>query len=304
MDRWRTFFVRRALRIFPLYYAMILVLLVAVLCAGQASQAWHLLIYAAYAQNLVPDGSHLLDVPGIFPVYHLWSLAVEEQFYLVWPFLIWRMRTLEQARKLCLAVFLLSLLCRIVSVPLGWYDYGFSLSRSGELAVGAWIALSVRAQSPLLLVWKRQAGSVLLGSAIVVATIAAVAGPSSSGRLMWTVGVPAISLFYGSLLLLALEPGRVARILSSALLRFFGKISYGLYLFHVMLSRVALMVVHRFAPHATHNLHDGLRLLMIFLICIPAAIASFHLFEKPFLRLKEKLAGHSPAPLPLSYKSS
>ena len=214
-NRWRTFYLRRTLRIFPLYYLVLAVLLTGVLFVHQAAQAGHLIAYALYAQNLVPDASPLLRIPGIFPVYHLWSLAVEEQFYLLWPFLLWRMRTLDQARRLCVAVFVLSLLCRAACAQLGWNDYRFTGSRAGELAVGAWIALSLRAQSPLLDFWQRHARLVCFAAACLAGFIAmAGGGAQSSDRLMWIAGLPVISVLFGSMLLASLRPGAAATVLS------------------------------------------------------------------------------------------
>ena len=112
--RWRTFFIRRTLRIAPLYYLTLLALLASVLLGPHPGAAKHVLLFSVYGQNLLSSGSYWVHLPGILKCYHLWSLAVEEQFYLLWPFLIWRMRKLRSAQQLCIAAFIVSLACRLL----------------------------------------------------------------------------------------------------------------------------------------------------------------------------------------------
>ena len=145
---WRNFYARRSLRIFPLYYASLLLVLVGAafshtlrLCL---SNIW---IYALYLQNMPSLIPRAVTLASPLLIGHFWSLAVEEQFYLIWPFVITRMKTLRQAENLCLAVFFLSAIFRLIIWT--WHPNPFSYNqslpaRAGELALGGYLAMRFR----------------------------------------------------------------------------------------------------------------------------------------------------------------
>ncbi len=88
-DVLRNFYTRRVLRIFPLYYAVVLIALLASIARGtRLAELTPVLLYAGFLQNLPGLVSTALLPISPLPLFHLWSLAVEEQFYIVWPALI------------------------------------------------------------------------------------------------------------------------------------------------------------------------------------------------------------------------
>ena len=110
---WKTFYIRRTLRIFPLYYTALL-----------GGMLVHLLLRVPWSSiaPVWPFFFYLQDIPGLvrfellsplFVLGHFWSLAVEEQFYLFWPFLLLLASRRGRVRRLCLGVCLLSLIFRI-----------------------------------------------------------------------------------------------------------------------------------------------------------------------------------------------
>ena len=146
--KWRvTFYIRRALRIFPLYYfALFGAILVAWFLKTPSSRITPLWPLFFYLQD-IPQIVHTWALSPLFVVGHFWSLAVEEQFYLVWPFLLLFASRRSVLRPLCISVYLLSLFFRICVFSLHlnteWATY-FIIGRAGEMAAGGFLAASIR----------------------------------------------------------------------------------------------------------------------------------------------------------------
>lgn len=146
--RLHGFYQRRARRILPVYLAALLACAVAALLSGaHLAQLKPLLIYAAFLQNLPPFTAAALLTPPPLPLFHLWSLAVEEQFYLLWPLVLLAARTPRRALHFSIGVFAASCFFRgIVFHPglLAW-PAATSLAtllptRAGALALGSALA--------------------------------------------------------------------------------------------------------------------------------------------------------------------
>ena len=150
---FRNFYMRRSLRIWPLYYGALLVTLVVLPWFSSAAatmfaqarehQVW-LWLYGANVLNAY-EGAWCL---GRFD--HFWSLAVEEHFYLVWPLVVY-FCSRRTSLVICTLMIVVTPLARI-----GWLACGgnstavevFTLFRLDALAVGAWIALAMRSPEP------------------------------------------------------------------------------------------------------------------------------------------------------------
>ena len=293
---FRNFYARRALRIFPLYYAVLfLALLVLPALASDSysrslQAAW---TYWAFLSNFAVAW-HQEFPAGMLIV--VWSLAIEEQFYVAWAPLV-RWLSYRRLVLLCVTVIVSAFAFRLtLSVfevhPVAAYVLPFA--RMDALALGALIAIAVRHQGGL----ERLAR--VANMAAPLAGVAAMAitlwewNPHWSAPMMQTVGYSCLAIMFGSILVVALTApphSRIRRILHHPLLGRIGVYSYALYLVHLPLR--AVVRDHLFGPGEFPVLW-GSQLpgqLMFYVVgSAPAfllAWVSWHWYERRFLALKK-----------------
>jgi peptidoglycan/LPS O-acetylase OafA/YrhL len=269
----RTFYWKRALRIWPLYYGS---LLVVCLYAIAVHQHYPWAISLVFLQNFLPE----------WPVVgfeQTWSLCIEEHFYLVWPLLV--LFTRRSLLPWVLGVVLvISPILRIWAV-----DHGVSLKllysstqyRLDSIAFGSLLAL---------VDWGATAVRWRLARLGIVVSLAAIPAVVISLRTDWqnlgqgsVWGYSFLALLSAGLIAALLQPGRnvLQRILEWKPLRYVGQISYGLYMIHPFL----LMNVGRLNLHAA-----WIEIPVAVLLSFAAAAASYQWFERPILGLRHKLA--------------
>lgn len=290
----RNFYGRRALRIAPVYYGALILAAVAALVRGSAgahpARLRPLLLYAGFLQNIPGLVQHALHYPRPLPLHHLWSLAVEEQYYLLWPFLLLAAGTRRRALHLCLWVFAISFLFRVIvytphlvpaAADVDWS--GFLLTRAGALALGSALALTVAAKHRL----RRWAiPGLVAGLGIFIAAGALSGTFVLSGSAQFIFGLPAVDIASVALVVLALEAGLWRSLLSTAPMRLLGRISYAFYVLHILLEPL-FDHIGRWAVHAsTGSSYQLVRFVAGFPITVAAATLSWFLLERPFLRLK------------------
>ena len=319
--RYRDFYIRRTLRIFPLYYFVwVVVLVLSPVALWQWNWRWGL--WPLYLGNY--DRFFFLHLPGDayrfdrltfgplvnnrfgYPVHlyigHFWSLCVEEQFYLLWPFVVYRVRRRETLIKVCVAVVLLSPLLRAIlsqTLPhqlLHMEVFYRSLpTRLDALLMGGLIALSLRGpeqalvrrlRRPLLLI------SGALFAALCFLAIRVLSLPLEGSASNW-VGVfcfTLIDVFAAALILECIHPASfLGRVLNWRPLRALGVVSYGFYVFHDLLHDFYAYAAHRYVPDHVYSM----TLLLAFSATLAIATISYWVIERPFLALKDRFTGQS-----------
>lgn len=268
---YKKFYARRVLRIFPVYYLFAALLFV----IGSHWRIGHIsfLLYAGYPVALIVPS--LVAIP--LGITHLWSLSAEEQFYMVWPLVVAKLRRPITA---CMVAGGVALLLRILIWALGWnqsWSYGFLPCRMDALAVGAAIALLIRkGWTSRLQKWAPMILAVACAGLAIIFACRRTA--NHLDVLVTTLGFSVVAIAYGALLIISLAYGRA---FSLPVLRTFGKYSYGLYLFHFPLTAL-------FEP-LKHYL-SGAYVPACLLMNLALAAASFHFFEAPIMRLKRKFS--------------
>jgi len=284
---FRVFYGRRMLRILPLYYAALIFLfgvpmLVTLPLRFQVpfrDQLW----FWFYLQNY--------HWRGIFAGWtgHLWSLAIEEQFYLVWPLVI-LLTSRKRAIAVCIGLIALSVGYRAYAV---YFDQSLDIyyptqARLDGLAIGSAIALLV-AEREWLARLRRHAGSLMIAATIVF-VVSRTQFPVT-GHALSPLGNLAVAVFYGCLLVFALcaTSSTLARTLRSRFLRFYGRYSYALYVIHVpAMSGLGHLGIYpdRLSFGGSDLVGQLLYIAIVLPIVTLLAWLSWHLFEKHFLRLK------------------
>jgi peptidoglycan/LPS O-acetylase OafA/YrhL len=285
---FRNFYARRALRIWPLYY---LVLFVAFVMAPHfvpstrptAVSVWPAFVF--YVQNIV--FAHRTTYP--FGLGATWSLAVEEQFYLTWPVLVFllKKRTLAIVSVL-LAVMSLSLRLsfHFQGAPLGFVHF-FTLSRLDAISLGSLAALWLRSPSCTFVRWRTRAYQ-FLGLGVAGTILARVLMHRNSSIVGYTFLAFAFTGLLGISLASDPRTSLLGRSLSASWLRYIGRISYGIYLLHYPIFILWARFIGSLGFYQTHKLAGNLAGFagQIALATIAASI-SWRYFEEPILRLKE-----------------
>jgi peptidoglycan/LPS O-acetylase OafA/YrhL len=302
---FRNFYMRRVLRIFPLYYGTLFVFFFVAphliwmgdqFAAVQADQLW----FWTYLINIKMAIS---GWPAQVDLGHFWSLAIEEQFYVVWPLVVF-LANRKTLIRICLFCIALALGLRIALYvwPLGAViaPYVLTPARLDALAVGALIAVWARGPKGLKVLhpWIRPA---IVAPGILLAAIFLWHRRLAYMEVpMRTVGFTILAVFFGGVLALAVvQPpeSRWGRFFSHPALRFMGKYSYGLYVIHHIV--IAGLDRRGFQTAVLPTLWGShLPGLVIFSlvagsISIFLALLSWYLWESQCLRLKRYFAYRS-----------
>lgn len=303
---FKNFYMRRVLRIFPVYYVtLIAIALFAYFQAGVSvwadSIADHMTWFALYMNNWLHPFVH-------FKLGHFWSLAVEEQFYLLWPFVVIFVSR-QSLLKICLLLIAFAMAFRfgmaLIDPQFAVADEGAYLwtpCRIDALAVGALLAIVIR----------EYPSHQNLGRIVNLATIASILYCMTAVYLKWSfnsveadwtmLNQTVAAILFGACIYHCITPAGIGKVrdlfvraVSFSWLRTCGKYSYAMYIFH---APMALLLKEKVYPGI--NVHVGggnffgvpyffVVDTILFVACtFGLAIVSWMLIEKPFLDAKKK----------------
>ena len=278
----KSFYLRRILRIWPLYFFFIgLALVPAFNPDGEFT--WRFVVaFLLLAGNW---SIVLWGWPGHSIVNPLWTVSIEEQFYLLWPPVV-RVLSRDSLVWVAAAMLLFACLARIALVAVQGGQYSVwcnTLTRLDPIALGILAAALLRGRLPAL-GWIARVG--MLASGIVALALVAnfwkIHAPETLEWIPTLVGYPVVAA--GCLAILLSVLGISAPLPSSIV--YLGKISYGLYVYHALGNLLSLRLI----PVRTDFLQLALRPLTAFAITVALASVSYAVLEKPFLRLKDRFA--------------
>lgn len=294
----RNFYLRRVLRIFPLYYLTLFFILVALpqfnIWVGgsealrSAQPIWYWLFLSNWS---IP----VIGGPGVLS--HYWSLAVEEQFYLLWPFAVLLLSRRALA-GLCIFLIIVSPLTRALMIFhdlefARWRAYEFTFARWDALAMGALLSLALRDRQW----WQWLDDSVrpmLIVSLIyVVLTVVVSHGYPAVDAGIVFANQSIAAILFAAVLYFAVEPtwevSSWSRLLRNSKLRAVGKYSYAIYVLHQPVIAAIDPIWKKYSvgiEHEMPTLNTYARVLAIGVVSFLLAYCSWYLIEEPFLRLR------------------
>jgi len=277
----RSFYIRRILRIWPLYFAFLALAVVLQWIVPGQHVTWRAGLWFSLLAGNWFIVFHGFPSSVIFP---LWSVSIEEQFYITWPTVV---RRVSEAGMLMIAGLLLAI-ATASRVYLGVHHVGESdvwcntFVQLDPIAIGILTAVLLRGEIPRM--------SRLLRAALMTAGVTGLAlgsiffgiknDPLTTARIVF--GYPSVAIG-GALLLLSVLRNRTSG--SNRVLIYLGRISYGLYVFHVL----GLLISDHVVPNQTANLlRYALRVAVALAATILMSAISFRWLETPFLGLKQR----------------
>lgn len=281
----RRFYIRRFLRIFPVFYATLAVTYLLGFPAVRSTVWWHV----AYLSNV------LIAMRGewIGASSHFWSLAVEEQFYLAWPLIILCVPRRHLLRVICVCVLIgpafriVGVLAGVPAITLGVLPFA-SLD---TLGAGALLAYYQRAGAPSWArPWNPRVTCLVIGLTGAVIFAMGHALGDAGGRAPLLGAAMQISLAPALLSVVWVTAmgarGWVGRALEFGPLMYIGRISYGIYLLHNFVPPVASRVSAKLGLPVAGWIGGTVQTAMSLAILLGVAALSWRLFEKPINDLK------------------
>jgi peptidoglycan/LPS O-acetylase OafA/YrhL len=289
---FRVFYSRRILRVFPLYYLALLAV-----GAGAILHGLHLNLsffsHFLYIQNLFPGYEASMPLKPLNQIIPLWSLAVEEQFYILWPLVVWFCKDRQTLLRVTAILIGVSCVLRFAAPLFGLSSmqcYFFTPMRIDAILVG--VLLSLLRREPI---WNRmipRAKYAALAGMAVMLSATAMSGwllPATYRRM--ALLIPFANLVSVAVILAVMESGsRFNRFCSKPWLCWFGSRVYGMYVIHYLFldwfTGPAASALSRFVRYPVAY---AASMIVAFCLTVLLADLSFRFVERPAMNLKSRI---------------
>lgn len=299
---FKSFYVKRVLRIFPLYYLYLILSFFIILpymygvmqgpeqhkiLVAQESQLWFWL----YLSNIKQI------INGVFfgaGVGHLWSLSIEEQFYIIWPLIIYFL-PMRSLKNVCISIITGALVIRIIWAILkpddAQFIYVFTFTRIDTLAIGSLIAILF--DQGYQFKYKSIKISLLLFFLLSLFIVYFFGPRAERNPIIYTIGFSVLAISFGLIIVLLRSGHKFAlrTLFSNKILVFLGKYSYALYIFHPLVRQLLMKFMGN--PKVIMGTQIPYEIVFTITGCIVTtgiALLSWHLYEKWFLKLKNRVS--------------
>ena len=268
------FYLRRFLRLTPALWALLLTVWMTHLVLRDSEPfRYMILLSATYTMNW----ARAFDLTSGLDLGHIWSLSIEEQFYVLWPTLFVLLPKQKQVHFLVTCILLIiawrGYLCLSGAITERTYN-GFDTHSDG-LLIGCCLAFLPSTRSLWLAGWRACIPFVIMAAVMLFV------------RYTWmikeAVGLTVVALLSAWIILIVLQDNVSSRFLSTKPVAFLGKISYSLYLWQYP-------IIFLIKPRLTHYGTP-----VTFILSFVAAIASYYLVERPSQRLKSRFVARRTA---------
>jgi peptidoglycan/LPS O-acetylase OafA/YrhL len=293
----RNFYLRRILRVFPLYY-IILILFVFILpqVPGFPLRLHYYVEYKWWFFTFLQNWVLIFHQPGDqSALAHLWSMAVEEQFYLIWPLLV------AMIRKPKLLLILMLLILFTLSIMRFWlwtrhihglaYYNLFLFTRIDGICIGCMVALLQKIDRKFI--GKHMALIVLVFAIINFVFYLINLRYQNSFPYLGLIGFSTFSMIFG-MLAYEIVNGSTSifeRLLNVSFLKFMGKVSYGTYIFHWPLFLLLNPILYNWAKINLAFIHSQFfASLVVTILAFGLGYLSYRFYETKFLNLKKYFA--------------
>jgi peptidoglycan/LPS O-acetylase OafA/YrhL len=296
-----SFYRNRALRILPLYYGFLIVFFAGIHFLARKENLPLLSYYTIHWKSFFIFTENwtfiIYGAPLATNLLHFWTLAVEEQFYLVWPVVVYILASHRSRMRVFLAIPPIVMLIRMAIFSThphngnGINVYFNTLCRADSLVIGALLSELHHAK---VRIPARLVNFLLLLSIAVIAISLFLFGKFGwTGAFFGTIGNTFTAIVWACTMHKSITSSNsfTARFFSAGILRFFGKISYGLYVLHYP---IQLLLHNRLYDWELVHLHwSGMALQALagtgcLLISVLLSTLSFRYYESFFLRLKKR----------------
>ncbi len=292
---FQIFYFRRFLRIFPLYYGALFLLL---LLSVPLSIHWngYEIVYLAYLQNLPPWSLHIPSLSIFGYTGHFWSLAVEEQFYLIWPLIVFLVRDRRRLLFIALALVPVAPALRIWTIFHGLphaLTYEFTFCRTDSLLLGACLALAVRGPHQVTVLRIAPLASVVCFAGTIMLSLRHHPWDLSeeSNVFLKGIGFTLLAIAFAALIASVLRTRSLTEnVFRNRGLRWLGRYSYGIYVIHMIVLAAVGLGPRLWLDAQFHSKAAGVagEAFLCLIITLPLAWLSFNFYEKQFLRLKRR----------------